>query len=142
MAFNGYLIKLGGSTGVELPMKYIKYETYKITPNQRLDLDTTRDTTGMLHRNVLSHTAMKVEFETIPMDNYNVAALMTLLRNSFSDSQARKVTLDYYDVETDAYKTGTFYMPDIQWTIRNVDLRNSDHKVINYNGARLAFIEY
>ena len=141
MAFNGYLIKLGGSTGVELPMKYIKYETYKITPNQRLDLDTTRDTTGMLHRNVLSHTAMKVEFETIPMDNYNVAALMTLLRNSFSDNQARKVTLDYYDVETDSYKTGTFYMPDIQWTIRNVDL-TGDFGVINYNGARLAFIEY
>ena len=31
MAFNGYLIKIGGSNGTILPMKFIKYEEYKIS---------------------------------------------------------------------------------------------------------------
>lgn len=136
MSFKGYLLKVGG---VELPLKFIRYETYKITPDQRMDLDTTRVQTGELVRTVLAHTATKVEFETPSMNNIQQAELMKLLRDSWVDAKERKVNVEYYDMETDGYKTGVFYMPDISWTIRNIDQRLL---VINYNQTRIAFIEY
>ena len=59
MAFSGYLIKFTAANGTvtEFPITYIRYETYKATPNQRMDLDPTRDTTGLLHRNALQQAA-------------------------------------------------------------------------------------
>lgn len=141
MAFSGYLIKFTSANGTvtELPLKYMRYETYKITPNQRMDLDPTRDTTGLLHRNALQHTASKVEFQVPRMTNTEMATLMTLIRGNWLNPLARDVNLTYYDPETNGYKSGHFYMPDIQWTIRNVD---ATHNIINYEETRLAFIEY
>lgn len=139
MSFNGYLIKLGGSAGTPLPITYMRYDTYKVTPNQRMDLDPTRDTTGLLHRNTLAHTATKIEFNTPRFTNSVIGTLNTLIQSAMSDRQARKIDLEYYDPETDSYKTGTFYMPDVAYQIVNVDAVKN---IINYNETRYAFIEY
>ena len=32
MAFSGYLMKLGGSDGTELPMEFIKAQSYNVEP--------------------------------------------------------------------------------------------------------------
>lgn len=139
MAYNNFLIKLGGSTGTALSLEYIQYETYKVTPNQRMDIEARRDSTGLLHRSVVSHTATKVEFETPYMDSNRVDAMMTLIKNYWTSTKERKITLQYYDPETNSYKTGTFYMPDIEFNIRNID---TVKKVVNYDPIRIAFIEY
>lgn len=141
MAFSGYLIKFTANNGTvtELPITYMRYETYKITPNQRMDLDPTRDTTGLLHRNALQHTASKVEFQVPRMDNGRMETLMSLIRSNWLNPLARDVNMTYYDPETNGYKTGHFYMPDIAFTIRNID---ATHNIINYEETRLAFIEY
>ena len=139
MAFSGYLIKLGGSSGTILPLKYIRYETYKVTPNQRMDYNSTRDSTGVLHRTALSHTSTKVEFNTRRLSNTDMEALISLLRAAWTNTLERKLTLYYYDPENFTYKTGTFYMPDIEFTITNVD---TAHNKIMYAETRIAFIEY
>ena len=136
MAYNGYLLKVGNYT---VPLTTIKYETYKITPDQRLDFNSTRSTDGVLHRNAVSHTASKIEYETPPMDSVKQAALMSGFRNAWTSYKERKCTVTYFDPETNDYKVGTFYMPDIQWIIRNVD---NDRGIVNYNQTRIAFIEY
>ena len=137
MAFAGYLIKLGGSTGSELPMTKIKAESYSATPNQRMESDATRSVTGLLHRTTVSHTATKIEINTIPMTNSEWVTFFTLIKNAMTNVLERKITLYYYDNETDAYKTGDFYMPDIEYPIMRVD-----GNTIHYNSIRLAFIEY
>ena len=139
MAFSGYLIKLGGAGGTTLPLKYMRYETYKAAPNQRFDLNSTRDTTGLLHRTALAHTATKIEFETPYMTNSDINTLMTMIRSHWVSVNERKIVLQYYDSETDSYKTGNFYMPDINFDIRNIDLTKN---IINYQQIRFAFIEY
>lgn len=139
MAFNGYLIMLGGPQGTVLPLKYMRYETYKITPNQRMDYNSTRDSSGVLHRTALAHTASKIEFNTPRMSNKDVDAMMRLIRNRWISSAERKLTLYYYDPETNDYKSGTFYMPDIDFTITNVDTAKNR---IMYAETRIAFIEY
>ena len=137
MAYSGYLIKVGGANGTQLPMKYIKAEGYDVSPNQRMESEAKRDVTGVLHRTTVAHTATKVEFNTPKMTNRDVDAMMTLFRNNWSSTAERKLTIQYYDPETDSYKEGTFYMPDIKFPINRVD-----GNLIYYNEIRIAFIEY
>lgn len=139
MAYNGYLIKVGGTNGTILPMKYIKVEGYDITPNQRLESEAKRAVTGVLHRTTVSHTATKVEFNTPYLTNSQMNNMMTLFRNAWTSAIERKITIEYYDMESDIYKEGTFYMPDIKFEIDHVDnVRN----IIYYKETRVAFIEY
>ena len=137
MAFSGYLIKLGGSAGTELPLKYMKLDAYNITPNQRMESEAKRAVTGILHRTTVAHTASKIEFNTPIMTNADVDAMMTLIRNNWTNTQERKLTLQYYDMETDSYKEGTFYMPDVKFQIYRIE-----GNTIFYKENRFAFIEY
>lgn len=131
MAFQGYLIKVGNYT---IPLQFIKLESYTSMPDQRQDLDSYRDADGYLHRNVLPHTATKIEFETPYMRRNDMQALIQGIRSNFTSNLARSCTVTYYDDETDDYKTGTFYMPgtiEFQWYNKEI-----------YAPCRFAFIEY
>ena len=139
MAFSGYLIKIGGSAGTVLPMKYIKAESYKATPDQRLEVEAKRATTGLLHRNTVSHKATKIEFETPPMTNLDVATLNGLFQANFTDSLQRRLTIEFYNDETDSYREADCYMPDAQYNINRIDLAQN---LVYYNPIRFAFIEY
>ena len=139
MAYSGYLIKVGGSNGTNLPMKYIKLDGYNITPNQRMESEAKRSVTGVLHRTTVSHTATKIEFTTPTLTNTELNAMMTLFRNNWSSTAERKLTLQYYDMETDTYKEGNFYMPDINYKIDHIDTKLS---LVYYKEIRIAFIEY
>lgn len=136
MAYSGYHLKFGNTI---LPYKYMKLATYKSSPNQRLDLEAYRDSDGMLHREALSHTASKVEWETPYLTNIDVAEMNAIFNAAMSNKTERKVTVTYYDEENDTYKTGTFYMPDVQYTVYHAD---PDNKQLIYNPIRLAIIEY
>lgn len=137
MSYAGYLIKLGGPGGTILPDKFIKAEGYEITPNQRMETEAKRSVTGVLYRSTVEHTATKIEINTPNMTNTDVAELMALLRSFWTSNIERKLVLEYYDIETDSYKTGTFYMPDIKFHISHADSNS-----ITYKETRLAFIEY
>jgi len=131
MAFQGYYIKVGNYT---IPLTFMKVETYKSAPNQRQDLDSYRDANGYLHRNVLSHTATKLEFETPYLTFKDMRSLIQNIRANYTDELARTVELTYYDEETDSYKTGTFYMPGtVEYNWFNKEI---------YAPSRIAFIEY
>lgn len=139
MAFSGYLIKVGTGTPVEIPLKYMRAETYKVTPNQRLEWSAERDVTGVLHRETTPNMPPKIEFNTPLMTNADIKALNTILSNAYSVTAERKLSVTYYDPESDTYKTHDCYMPDVKYEIRNVDTANN---VINYEELRYAFIGY
>ena len=43
---------------------------------------------------------------------------MAMFSTRYTNSGERKLeNLTYYDEESDSYKTGTFYMPDIAFTV-------------------------
>lgn len=131
MAFQGYLIKVGNYT---IPLTYMKLESYKSAPDQRQDLDSYRDADGVLHRNVLPHTATKIEFETPYLFMSQFQELIQGIRANYLSNLARDCTLTYYDEETNTYKTGHFYMPGtMEYTMYNKQI---------YAPCRFAFIEY
>lgn len=139
MAYSGYLIKLGGSAGTVLPMEYIGIESYKSTPNQRMESKATRSVTGLLHRTTVEHKATKIEFNTPVITNHQLAALNNLFATHFTNQLERKLTINYYDQETDTYRDAECYMPDVNYDILRID---QDTNTVYYNSIRYAFIEY
>lgn len=140
MAFTGYLIKVGASGyEVEIPLKYMRAETYTVTPNQRLEWSAERDVTGVLHRETTPNMPPKIEFNTPLMTNSDINALNAILSAAYSVAAERKLRVTYYDPESDSYKAHDCYMPDVHYQIRNVDTANN---VINYEELRYAFIGY
>lgn len=137
MNFNGNLIKVGS---YQIPLKFIRLDSYDSAPNQRQDIDSGVDNAnGVLIRQTLAHTRSKIEFETPYMHLKDKHTLMSNIKAQYINTNERKVSVTYYDDENDVYKTGTFYIPDIHWKIYNVDEINND---IIYNPTRIAFIEY
>ena len=140
MAFTGYLIKVGASGyEVEIPLKYMRAETYTVTPNQRLEWSAERDVTGVLHRETVANMPPKIEFSTPLMTNSDINALNTIISTAYSVAAERKLRVTYYDPESDSYKSHECYMPDVHYQIRNVDTVKN---VINYEELRYAFIGY
>ena len=137
--YSGYLIKVGGSSGTALPLKYIKVEGYNITPNQRMESSAKRSVTGYLSRTTVDHTATKIEFQTPCLTDVDVHALNGLLGTAWTDVNQRKLELEYYDMETATYKTGTFYMPDIKYEIDHIDQTKN---IVYYKEITYKFIEY
>lgn len=140
MAFSGYLIKVSNSengTYTEIPLKYIRAETYSVTPNQRMEWSAERDINGYLHRQVVANKPPKIEFETPLMTNTEIAALNSLI--NFEVAAERRLWVQFYDPGSNAYKKHPCYMPDIEYRIRNVDTTKN---VVNYEQLRYAFIGY
>ena len=134
MAFDGsWYIKVGN---YPIPLEYMAYRTYKMSKNVQ-DLDSYRDADGVLHRNVLSHVVVKLEFETPILTEKQFRTLMTKLRENMptqADKLARNVSVTYYDEETGFYETGDFYMPG------TMEYTHFNKKI--YEPTRIVFIEY
>lgn len=140
MAFQGYLIKVGsGSSAVEIPLRFMRAETYSVTPDQRMEWSAERDITGVLHRETVPNMPPKIEFKTPLMTNKDIVQLNTLIQGAFTNQSERKLPIEFYDPETDSYKTWDCYMPDVQYQIRNVD---ATRNIVNYQELRYAFIGY
>lgn len=123
----------------KFPLKYIRYESYKVTPDQNQDLNSTVDTTGNLHRYPLDHTRSKVEFNMPVMTSDEMNTLISTISSYWNKPTERKVSMRYFDPLTNGYKTGSFYIPDIDFVMMNVDDVNG---IIKYQETRIAFIEY
>lgn len=116
----------------------IKAETFKITPNARQDLDSYRDTEGVLQRNALAHTATIVEFDTVPMWDSKFSSMMSAITSSYTNVNERDGTATYFDEETQTSKTGHFYLDSNfqvsvmqQWGNRTL-----------YDSCHFKFVEY
>ena len=147
MAFDGSLIRFGSSSsGAKLPLKYIQAKSYKVTPNRRQDLEPYRDANGLLHRNTLSHTATTVLFTTPPMWNDKMDAFTALLRSHYVNTQEgrlqKKINLYYYCPDTGGYKSGTFYVPDLEFNIDIVRKDKHGNWRMLYYPLTVEFIEY
>ena len=123
---------------VSIPLSAIRYDTYSVTPQQAIDLDSYRSETGTLIRNVVG-SKCKLEFNTPSMNNTQWAAVWDVVSAGFNNANEKKVKLKYFDTLSATYKTGYFYVPDVQTQIRNIDEPNG---IINYDEIRIAFIEY
>lgn len=135
MAFEGYLMKAGAAT---FPHKYIQASSYQATPSQRQDLDSYQDSQGNLHRTVVPHDRTKIIFKT--MDNLSFAEkqeIQAFFNAAMTNARERKVSLTYWNDESNAYATGSFYIPDVTYPIKRIEADN-----IVYDSVEYHLIEY
>lgn len=136
--FDGYLIKMGDYT---FPMKYIAEETYNVIPHQRLDLDSERDNLGGLFREVADNRPTIIEFQTVSgLTNAEVKEIFELIHTEYSSEDERKLSVVYYDPETDEYSDSEeMYMPNLSFPIDTVDI---EKKEVLYNPITIKLIGY
>ena len=136
--FQGWLLKVGSGMTL-VPTEMIKAETYKVSPNQRMEETAERDSTGVLWRETVPNMPPKIEFNTPAAYDTDVNALNAIFRAAYSNEQERKLTVAFYDPEENVYKSWVCYMPNIDFPIRTIDI---DAKTIFYDEIRYAFIGY
>lgn len=133
MAYQGYLLKMNGIT---IPHKYMKHDSYKVTVNTQ-DLDTYQDANGVLHRTVLEHSQIKIEWNFPFTTNQFLQELLSIFRSIWGDGVERKTECTVYVPEWDKYYSGTFYMPDFTFQVYSVAGNE-----VKYREVRFALIEY
>lgn len=129
--FEGWLLKVNG---VELPTKYIRADTYTVTPDQETDLDDYTDNDGIFHRNILPAKATKIEFNLIPLRLAQLQKIFEII-----PLEDNEVQIEYWNPRKFAYQSGRAYVPDVFFEPYMVYREIKD---ILYNEIRIAFIEY
>lgn len=122
MNYAGYDILLKKTNQI-LPDKYVG--SYKVTPNQRIDVDSFRNQKTVCIRNVAQHTATKMEWITPFLWMNEWENLMQLLRNNYDIEIERKVLLYFFDMENCEYKDGYMYIPDYTAEVRHLENGNT-----------------
>lgn len=131
MAYNGTLITVGAYV-----IPFIQAGTYTATRLVQ-DLDSYRDANGRLHRDALEHVPIKVEFETIPLNNTKLKQLMDGISSNYSIPIERKANVSVYVPEIDGYVTQEMYMVQPQPKIKIIRKTS-----IQYEPLKLTFIGY
>lgn len=140
--FAGYLYK-SVRTGEIFPLKYIQFNTWKSTPNQREEIKAYRDDNS---RDLTRITAagMKSVFEHKTRKSLHLADKQIILdwfhraeEPTAEGHTQRKVRLEFWDDENDVYKEGTFYRPNMDFKIIRIEPTD-----IIYDELELKFIEY
>lgn len=137
MGFEGWLLKFGSQ---EFPLDLIKQKSWKSTPNQRQETEAWQDINGKLHRETASHFRTKIEFETVDdLTLEEKSKIQEVINSSVIDAKQRKANITYWNDETNSYTKAVVYVPDIDFTIKEIDVES---KNIYYNSIRIALIEY
>lgn len=134
MAYNGYLIKIG--TYDTFFDTFIQYQSY-IVSRKIQDADSYRDANGVLHRNVLEHESLVVEFTVRSMNNIELERFYSAIRSNFISPKERRVSLICYMPELNDYITEQVYMPDPDFTIRRIE-----GPLVIYEPTKIKFIGY
>ncbi len=137
---DGSLIKIvtPNNTIIDIPLKFISFQSYISTPHQRQDLNSYQDNNGVLHRNVVSHTRSKCEFNTPTMLESELKVLQDLLDSAITNAKERKGQIMHYCFDTHQFETMTCYIPDITFTPYMI----TESGEVLMDKVRIAFIEY
>jgi len=134
MAYQGYLLKMND---IIIPNRYMQHNNCKIKVNTQ-DKNSGEDGYGVLHRNVLEHTSIKIEWYFPSATNVQLQELLSIFRSIWGYGPERRCqNTTVYVPEWDKYHTGDFYMPDPEFPVYN-----TSGGVVRYGAVRFALIEH
>lgn len=133
------IVTLNGVKMQILPHKYIKENTYYITPDQREEVEAWRDDyTRELYR--ITATGRKSVFNFTTRDNLwlkQVDELQNFFLEHETNATERKITLYFWNTETMSYDHGDFYRPNMPFPIKKITRTN-----MQFGELKLDFVEY
>ena len=134
MAFEGWLVKFGDTA---VPNGYL--EKYKETPNQRIEVSAYRDADVLLHRETSPNYKSKIVIPIRKLYLGEKILLKAIIDSGMVNETERKISATYWNSEEMNYKSGIFYIPDIEYTISRVDERKLN---MVYEPFEIQLIEY
>lgn len=134
--YKGYLLKnREGSTIID---KYIQYDTYNSTPNQREDIEAHReDNSRDLYRLVADGRKTALQFSTVDMNLDEKIEFQNFFNESMIDWDERKIWMSFWNDEINDYVKGEFYIPNITYPIIS-----KDEDTIYYGSIQIDLVEY
>ena len=130
--YKGYLLKFNND---KMPNSY--FTEYSSTPNQRLDSSAVRDNYANLQRSTYKNYKTSITFTTHILNLEEKITFQNIIKTNMSNAVQRKVSVTYWNDETNKYSTGTFYIPDIEFSVMDATDDN-----IMYNPISVEMIEY
>lgn len=130
--YKGYLLKFGNTI---MPNNY--FSEYSSTPNQRMESDSQRDQLGDLHRATLPHCKTSISFSTHILSLDEKINFQNIINSAMTNSLQRRVSVTYWNDETNTYCSGSFYIPDIEF-----QAMDANSTTIMYNPITVELIEY
>ena len=88
----------------------------------------------------MEHKRTKIEFETV--DNLTLEEKIqcqNIINSAIINKAERKGKITYWNDETNAYEDAKVYIPDIDFTVNEIDKKRN---MIFYASIRIALIEY
>ena len=134
-SYKGYLLKFNGTV---FPNSYML--EYSSTPDQRMDVNSERDSLGTLHRSVLANGKTLISLSTHILSLDEKIEMQGIIWNAINANgipEERKCFVEYWNDETNDYDSGWFYIPDIQYTVMDADTTN-----VRYQPISIELIEY
>ena len=128
--YEGWILKINGNV---IPGSY--FTDYSSTPDQRQESDAQVDQSGVLHRATMPHTRSSIRFTTHILTLDEKIDLQN--RMGYASSHQRNVYVEYWNDESNSYYSGTFYLPDVEFSVMDF---NAD--TILYNPISFELIEY
>ena len=124
MSFNNYYIKIGTckfngeplTPNDTVPSPIMKREGLKVLPKLVIVTDEKRTASGKLYIKPLSHKPTKIEMTFPVMTEPQYRILKRAFRGQLTNENEMKLTVEYYDEDSNSYKSGTFYHTDISYT--------------------------
>ena len=132
--FDGHLLYLGSDP---FPEQYIQAQSYKVTPNQRQDLNSTRNALGRLHRNVVENMPSKIELVIGGITNDQWEEVRSFIAAHYINQVERKLIVRFFCPDSNDYKEEEMYMPDPQFDVDRIN-----DLTILYKPITLKFIGY
>lgn len=134
--FKGYLLK-SVKSGKIFPDYLLQLENYSSTPLQRTEIDAYRDTVNLLHRTTSPNHKTSIKFTTLRLNLDEMRIIRNWFNAAFSNSNQRKLTVEYWDDELLDYRQMTAYCPDITYQYKKISADN-----IIYMPTTFQLIEY
>lgn len=139
--YQGFIVK-SVLNNLPMPLQHIAWESFKITPNQREETKAYRDeNTRDLTRVTADGMKTAMECKTRPLWLEEMNELQTWINTAIPDDpeyrKQRKLQLEYWDPEENAYKQGWFYISNLDFTI----IKTTDTR-LKYKEQTIKMVEY
>ena len=137
ITLNGITYSVG--SWIPFPHEYIDEGSFKVTPDQKLELKAYRDNNAYMRRTTAPYDKSRVDFSTFAMQDVpDLQKIRDWLYATVYNTRENKLDLKIWNPRKGAYQTiNASYMTDIEFPI--IHIKNNN---IKYDSIQWTFIQY
>lgn len=131
--WQGYLLRASMS-GQDFPLKYIAFESWDSTPNQREEVKAWREEYSRKLFRVTAPGKMSI-FSFTTRDGLHLEdkiAIQNFFYNNEINHEQRTIQLKFWNEETNSYTEGVFYRPNMNFQIKRVEKNDIIYKEMKF----------